>query len=223
MVCASMVVEVERKALAEAEAGVRWWPAWVAFLALGGAYALVSQRLVIGPTWGLLIVGLLTVTGAAILRRRGLVRATRVFALGGLGVITLAVSVSAVFLMGALLNRSTEAIDLLRDAALLWVSNILTFSLWYWEVDGGGPAHRHATACGSSDFAFPQAQLGDKPSAAWSPEFVDYVFLAFNTSTAFSPTDTMVLARRAKILMMYQSLISLVTIAVLAARAINTL
>src|SRR5207245_2439240 len=102
-------------------------------------------------------------------------------------------------------------------------SNLLTFALWYWEVDGGGPAHRHATRCGSSDFAFPQRVIGDQQDAAWVPEFVDYVFLAFNTSTAFSPTDTMVLARRAKLLMMYQSILSLITIAVLAARAINTI
>ena len=65
--------------------------------------------------------------------------------------------------------------------------------------------------------------LGTDEQAGWMPEFVDYVFLAFNTSTAFSPTDTMVLARRAKLLMMYQSLISLVTVAVLVARAINAL
>ena len=72
----------------------------------------------------------------------------------------------------------------------------------------------------STDFVFPQMAV---QQTEWTPEFVDYLFLAFNTSTAFSPTDTMVLARRAKVLMMLQSIISLVTIAVLAARAINTL
>ena len=79
------------------------------------------------------------------------------------------------------------------------------------------------TRCGSSDFAFPQTTIGHGFEVNWTPDFLDYVFLAFNTSTAFSPTDTMVLARRAKALMMYQSVLSLVTVVVLVARAINAL
>jgi uncharacterized membrane protein len=136
-----------------------------------------------------------------------------------LGVATVAVGISAVYLLQSLLRGQTQAGDLLRDAALLWASNVLVFALWYWELDGGGPAHRHH---GQHDFLFPQMTIQHKANE-WTPEFLDYLFLAFNTSTAFSPTDTMVLARRAKVLMMVQSLISLVTIAVLAARAINTL
>ena len=173
---------------------IRWWPALLAFLVLGVIYALVSASLTVGPP------GLL------------------------LGVVTLAVSVSAVFLLGSLLRGRTQAADLLRDAALLWFSNVLTFALWYWEIDGGGPAYRHmhkdlGPRC-STDFVFPQMTV---QQTDWRPDFVDYLFLAFNTSTAFSPTDTLVLARRSKLLMMLQSLISLITIAVLAARAINTL
>ncbi|HEV7666587.1 MAG TPA: hypothetical protein VGQ62_23840, partial [Chloroflexota bacterium] len=72
-------------------------------------------------------------------------------------------------------------------------------------------------------FAFPQTILGDGKPVDWLPDFLDYLFLAFNTSTAFSPTDTMILARRAKLLMMYQSMVSLVTVVVLVARAINAL
>jgi uncharacterized membrane protein len=113
---------------------------------------------------------------------------------------------------------------LLQGAALIWVANVLTFAVWYWEIDGGGPARRHRAAHEPTDFLFPQVAAADPELAkGWSPRFVDYVFLAFNTSTAFSPTDTLVLSRRAKALMMIQSLISLLVIAVLAARAINTL
>ncbi|HEY0580717.1 MAG TPA: hypothetical protein VGE94_00945, partial [Chloroflexota bacterium] len=79
------------------------------------------------------------------------------------------------------------------------------------------------TRCGSSDFAFPQMIVGDGKAVDWLPDFLDYLFLAFNTSTAFSPTDTMVMARRAKMMMMYQSILSLVTVVVLVARAINAL
>jgi hypothetical protein len=216
-----MAVNRERQALIRAAESVRWWPAWLAFVLLGIAYALVSQRLTVGPSWALLVVVIVTALGARLMRWRGSIQATHLLALVGLTVATVAVSVSAVFLLDALLARGAGSINLLRDAALLWFSNILTFALWYWETDGGGPTHRHGS--GSTDFAFPQTVVPGPSTSVWVPEFVDYLFLAFNTSTAFSPTDTLVLGRRAKLLMMYQSLVSLVTIAVLAARAINTL
>jgi uncharacterized membrane protein len=114
---------------------------------------------------------------------------------------------------------------LLGDAALLWAINVAVFALWYWEIDNGGPHARHINGYAAIDFAFPQyqmAQPGGEP-VHWHPEFIDYLFLAFCTNTAFSPTDTMVLSRRAKALMMVQSAIALVVLAVLAARAINIL
>jgi hypothetical protein len=218
-----MAARIEPERLTRAASTVRWWPAGLAFVMLGGAYALVSDRLTLGPPWWLLALAVIAVVGGRLLSWRGLLHATRLMALGTLTAITVALTASAVYLVDGLLQRSAEPGELLRSGALLWVSNLLTFALWYWEVDGGGPAHRHATLCGSSDFAFPQKVLGGKDEKGWIPEFVDYLFLAFNTSTAFSPTDTMVLARRAKLLMMYQSIISLVTVAVLVARAINAL
>jgi uncharacterized membrane protein len=91
-------------------------------------------------------------------------------------------------------------------------------------VDGGGPVERHRDAYRCTDFVFPQFQQDDAAiRAAWHPEFVDYLFLAFSTSTAFSPTDTLILSRRVKLLMMAQSLISLVVVAVLIARAASGL
>jgi hypothetical protein len=204
-------------------ARVNWWPAALALVGLGAAYALVSARLTVGPPWALLVVAVVAAGATRLLGSRGMMLARRWLATIVLAGVTIAVTLSAAALITSLLNKSTEAGDLLLDAVLLWVSNVLTFSLWYWELDGGGPANRHATRCGSTDFAFPQRVLGGELEATWLPEYVDYLFLAFNTSTAFSPTDTMVLARRAKLLMMYQSVVSLITIAVLAARAINTI
>jgi uncharacterized membrane protein len=218
-----MAVRAEEQRLARAASNVRWWPSAVAFFLLGTAYALVSDRLTLGPPWWLLALTILAVPGALVLRWRGLMRAQRWLGLGTLAATTVAITVSAVYLVDALLNHHAEGAELLRGGALLWVANMLTFALWYWEVDGGGPAHRHATHCGSSDFAFPQRVLGGEVEASWRPDFVDYLFLAFNTSTAFSPTDTMVLAHRAKLLMMYQSIVSLVTVVVLVARAINAI
>jgi hypothetical protein len=218
------VLARDRDALVKAASRVRWWEPALALVAIGVIYALVSTQLTVGSQYGVLAVSAAVVIAAALMRRYGRVRAGRRIALAGMAVITFALTVSAIFLIDALLTSRTQAIPLLRDAALLWVSNLLTFALWYWEVDGGGPSHRHTTHGQSTDFAFPQTILAsedDEPK--WVPEFLDYVFLAFNTSTAFSPTDTMVLARRAKLMMMYQSILSLVTVAVIAARAINTI
>ena len=114
-------------------------------------------------------------------------------------------------------------------AAALWLSNILVFASWYWRLDAGGP-HERSRTLGHTDGAFLFPQMTMDPSAKiaagehnWEPNFVDYLFLAFNTSTAFSPTDVPVLSRWAKILMMLQSLISLLVIALLAGRAVNIL
>jgi hypothetical protein len=213
--------QTERERLITAAGYVRWWPGALAFLVLGVLYALLPERLTVGPPWVPLIVVLLGLGGSRLSRLRGFMLVRRYIVLAALGIVSLAITVSAGFLIGALLERRTDAGSLLGSAAALWVSNILVFALLYWETDGGGPAHRHAAKRASTDFAFPQSVLAQ--SEVWMPEFVDYVFLAFNTSTAFSPTDTLVLARRAKALMMWQSVVSLVTIAVLAARAINTL
>ncbi len=219
-----MATQTERERLIKAANSVRWWPGLMAFLLIGVIYASLPDRLTIGPPWLPLAVVLAATAGSLISRWRGVLHVRRYIALLALGIVTLAVTASAAFLIGALLDRRAEAGSLLRDAALLWVSNVLVFALLYWEVDGGGPAHRHAARRPSSDFAFPQMLVGGGEDIGdWMPDFVDYVFLAFNTSTAFSPTDTMVLARRAKALMMWQSVVSLITVAVLAARAINTL
>jgi hypothetical protein len=214
---------ITERELQRAAANVRWWPAALAFLVLGVAYALVSERLTVGPRWALPALAVVVVVGGSILRARGMIRATRLLVLGVLAIVTLAITVSAAFLVEALIDHSLDAITLLVSGVLLWASNILTFALWYWEIDGGGPAHRHATGCGSTDFAFPQKVLGGDDLANWMPDFVDYVFLAFNTNTAFSPTDTMVLGRRAKLMMMYQSILALTTVVVLVARAINAI
>jgi uncharacterized membrane protein len=110
---------------------------------------------------------------------------------------------------------------LLRDAALIWIINVVTFALWYWEIDGGGPLMRKVRPHEAKDFLFPQQAWGE--AETWSPRFLDYLFLAFNHSTAFSPTDTAVLSRRAKVLVMIQASLSLMAIAVLIAKAINSL
>jgi hypothetical protein len=201
-----------------------WLPAAAVLFFLGAAYALVSERLTLGPPWLLLVLIAVAFASSRVLHVRGLERERRLIALVLSGVVTIAVAESAVVLVLALLRGSLPGLDLLRDGVLLWVSNLFSFTLWYWEVDGGGPVRRRRGPHASTDFAFPQQILNDKRVIAnWKPQLADYLFLAFNTSTAFSPTDTMVLARRAKLLMMVQSLVSLLTVVVIVGRAINTL
>jgi hypothetical protein len=199
------------------------WPAALAVLAVGALYAVISDGLTLVPrvfVLGLVTVLLVPLMGA---HRRGRHNLARWFGLGLVGVITVAVATSVFLLVSSLLSGETPAPALLRDAALLWVINVVTFAVWYWEIDDGGPARRYRKAHASKDFLFPQTNLGRTAAVDWSPGFVDYLFLAFNTSTAFSPTDTAVLSQRAKLLTMLQALLSLVIIAVLAARAINSL
>ena len=142
----------------------------------------------------------------------------------GLGLVGLVTVVASVFLLiSSSFSGQTPAPALLQDAALLWVINVVTFAVWYWEIDGGGPAQRRREGHVSQDFLFPQMNFDDKTSRTWSPGFLDYLFLAFNTSTAFSPTDTAVLSQRAKVLMMVQALFSLLILAMLVGRAVNAL
>jgi hypothetical protein len=163
------------------------------------------------------------VVSIVLARRSGRHRLRERLVMGLNTLVTLAVAASAGFLIWELVVGRTAAPELLRDAALIWVANVLIFALWYWEIDGGGPRERYQGAYHSADFAFPQVALGRDEDRDWHPEFVDYLFVAFNTSTAFSPTDTLILSRRAKWLTMAQALIALVVVVVIAARAINTL
>jgi hypothetical protein len=208
----------------EQPAGTSRWQAAVALLASGLIYLALPARLRLGPSWLILLFVVILLIPLFVAHVRGYPRLTywtgRIVTL----VVTMAVALSAGLLVDRIPGSQTAGSNLLRDAALLWGSNILAFALWYWEIDGGGPVRRRLGSYVSGDFVFPQLQQDPKHGAErWLPDFLDYLFLAFNTSTAFSPTDTLVLSRRAKALMMAQSVISLVIIGVLAARAINTL
>ena len=204
--------------------GVARWPATLAVLTIGAIFFFISSKYTIGPRWVVLAVTAALLIPLWVTRRRGMHVWTHGIALALNGVLTLAVASSAILLFYRLYTGETQAFALLRDAILIWGVNIVVFALWYWNLDAGGPAKRHPGKHASTDFAFPQQQQDDDGLVeGWSPGFTDYLFLAFNTSTAFSPTDTLVLARRMKVLMMLQSAISLLIVAVLAARAINTI
>jgi hypothetical protein len=133
---------------------------------------------------------------------------------------------SLAYLVAFMVRRSTEihGLELLTSSISVWVNNVLMFSLVYWQVDRGGPGVRASGARPRPDWLFPQegTRSEDVPPG-WRPTFVDYLFLAFSTATAFGATDVVPLTHRAKLMMMLESSISLVTVVVVAARAINVL
>jgi hypothetical protein len=199
------------------------WPAFVAMLAASFLYWALPEPLSLGPSWALLACIVVLLVPIIATYRRGLYTLTRTLTLIANGAITVALVASLIFLIHGLPQNREAPKTLLRSAAALWVTNILVFALWYWKLDAGGPFNRDRRKGRlESSFLFPQMAVeGCDPN--WSPHFIDYLFLAFNTSTAFSPTDTAVLSRWAKAGMMLQALISLTILALLAARAINIL
>lgn len=205
------------------------WQAVVAVVATGGLYVALPDGLTVGPRWWFpLVVGTLLATTIATHRARHH-HVDRILGFIVTSLITIQMIVSVVLLVRALPGRQEPANDLLLSATSLWLTNVLVFALWYWRLDAGGPHGRESRSTHTGGaFLFPQMTMGREAKMAsgfdrWSPNFVDYLFLSFTTSTAFSPTDTPALARWAKVLMMLQSLISLAVLALLAARAINIL
>jgi hypothetical protein len=205
------------------------WPAAVAVISVGGLYLALPSYLTMGPRWGFpaVIVALLIPT--VVSHRAGKHHLNRILGLTVTGLVTVAMIVSVALLIAALPAHRESPIRLLISAASLWATNVLVFALWYWRLDAGGP-HGRDSRLGHPDgaFLFPQMTMSsdtkvDAGQNIWSPNFLDYLFLAFNTSTAFSPTDVPVLARWGKVLMMLQSIISLTVLALLAARAVNIL
>jgi hypothetical protein len=114
-----------------------------------------------------------------------------------------------------------NAFSLLSSSVTIWVANVLTFSLLYWQVDRGGPYGRASNLSAKPDWVFPQPATPEDLPPDWRPLFLDYLYLGYNTATAFSPTDALPLTRRAKMLMMMESTISLLTMVIILSHAIN--
>lgn len=209
-------------------------PALLALLAVGGLYwALPSSLgLQFGPRWFLFaIVAVLLVPTVFTLRLK-LHDANRIFGYTVLVIVTLALIYSLILLVVSLPASSGHHLSsgvLLRSAACLWLTNVIVFALWYWRLDAGGPHERDLRGKHEAGaFLFPQMTLSEDVRTEtcqehWSPTFIDYLFLAFNHSTALSPTDTAILSRWAKLLIMLQAIISLTILALVAAHAVNAL
>lgn len=205
------------------------WVALVALLAVGGLYMALPASLAIVPNWVLPLTIVLLSVPTVLTHLIGRHELNQALGMMTNGVETFALISSVVLLVRALPAHKETPIELLRSAAALWVTNILVFALWYWRLDAGGPHSRdRVPGHHRGAFLFPQMTMEDDARRAahdgeWSPHFIDYLFLSFNTSTALSPTDAAPLSRWAKGLMMLQASISLTVIVLLAARAVNVL
>jgi hypothetical protein len=208
-------------------------PRWPAAIAIAGAIvfsALLPGKLTFGPPYALPVfeaILLATLMVVAPQSRPDEPGWHRTLAICMIAVINLANVLSLAFLIDLLFNQqhnAPTATRLMLSGVLIWVTNVLVFGLWFWELDAGGPHRRlldRAHGRRASDLLFPQMTTGDPEDAGWRPGFVDYLFVSFTTATAFSPTDTMPMSRGAKALMMCEALVSLATIGLVAARAVN--
>jgi hypothetical protein len=206
------------------------WPVALAILAVIFLLVVLPDRIRLFPMWATYVVGLVVLVpivaiGLTAAKTQWL-RVERVVILSFFvvaGAITLA---NLANLINAMVNRSAQidGLQLLTSSIALWITNVLIFSMLYWQIDRGGPEARVNDARARADWLFPQegAPAEDMPHG-WHPNFIDYLYLGFSTATAFSTTDAMPLTPRAKLLMMLESTISLMTIVIVASRAINIL
>lgn len=197
------------------------WASTIGALVFGVLYVFLPEQVTVGPNWLPLLLEAILLFPQVVswLSHHHLSqRVERLLALGVLAIVTTALG-SGILLMSVKIASLQHATNLLLISGVFWLANILVFALWYWEIDGGGPAKRQQAGYQAADFMFPE-QANSK-GGTWVPHYLDYLFLAFNTATAFSPSDTTPITHQSKVLMMTESLISLLIIALLAARAVN--
>src|SRR3954447_21807833 len=196
------------------------WPGQLAVLLALVLALLLPPKLTVGPNWlipaaeSILFVALVAASPRGA-RRRKRVALTLVL------LVTVANLVSLGFLTHYLVKGGhARGADLIDGGLLIWCTNWLIFTVWYWELDRGGPTSSHETGDPEPpDFLFTQMTVDGY--AGWKPRFVDYLYVSLTNQSAFSPTDTMPLTSRAKVLMGVQGTATLVTVGIIVARAVN--
>lgn len=207
------------------------WPPQLTILLTIVLQVLLPDRLLAGPKWLIPAIEgamLLVLFLSAPQRLEAPHSVRRTLAMTTTALVSIANGISLVLLAHLLLNKGLSSGHaghrLIVAGSVIWLTNVMIFSLWYWEMDRGGPGVRAAGLDGVPDFQFPH--MTDEIAAlypGWRPRFPDYLYLALTNATALSPTDTMPLSVSAKMIMGLQSLISLVTIGLVVSRAVNIL
>ena len=207
----------------------RWQVALVTAIAIGLQTAVPGRLVLVHPAWvlpavqGLLFVALLLANPHRINKKNPKLR---MLGLTIAALLSLANGYSLARLAGGIVDGTlakTSAGSLLITGSVVWLTNVIAFALWYWEFDRGGPAERALGTHPYPDFQFVQMVTPEMAPPHWEPAFTDYLYLAFTNAAAFSPTDVMPLSRWAKMLMTLQSVISIITVALVVARAVNIL
>jgi hypothetical protein len=190
---------------------------------LPGSAGLITAARIIVPALAVALLWPLALTVPRTeLIKRSVPRRTAALVL--IGLISLAMAASVILLVHLLVNgNKVNGHDLLRAAIHIWCASVLVFALWFWQLDSGGPTARVLRPGTSPDFLFTQQASPDLGLPGWRPRFVDYLYLSYTNSTAFSPTDTMPLTQWAKMLMLVESAASLLLLLMVAARAVNIL
>jgi len=217
-------MEPMRRESAAAEAR---WPMVGAIVAAMVLTVLLPDDIRLGPQWvlpsieGLLLVAVIAADPRSVTRRA---RELRVLSIGLVSVLVIGALWSTLLLIDDLIHGGPEvnsAGELLEAGSIVWVSNSIAFALLYWELDGGGAAARWQREQVHPDLAFPQHLNPGVGPPEWRPRFIDYLYLSFTNSTAFSPTDVMPLVPWAKIAMTVQAAVSLGILGLVIARAVN--
>lgn len=215
-------------AWARKTAGESRWAATAAMVGILVVQFYLPRQFVVGPRWlvpgiGLILMLILVVASPFRLDREEFW--LRRFSLALMALLGFTLVWSVYHLVVGLVTGtvSDNPAGLLTSGGAIWLSNVLVFALWYWDLDRGGPAARAHARKPYPDFLWVQMQNPDLADPDWEPEFPDYLYLSFTNATAFSPTDVMPMSRWAKTLMMVQSAVSLITVSLVIARAVNVL
>jgi hypothetical protein len=205
------------------------WQVILALLAVAAIYMALPRELSVGPPWLLPALAVVLLVPTVFAHRTGRHSLNHVLGIAICAIITFGLIASVVLLVITIPGGQEPALTLLRSGGALWLTNVLVFALWYWRLDGGGPRRRETDdEFGSRSFVFPQMQIEKMERKTfgvdqWRPRFVDYLFIAFTTSSTFGPTDAPVLTPWAKLLAMTQILISLTIMVLLISRAVGVL
>lgn len=214
--------------MSQAVKAPRWeprWPVIVSMIILLGLLAVSPERIRIVPVWALVVfvlIEIIPLVGVSITREHpGWLKAERVITLI-FCVVSLTlnlVNLTNIVRITLYAGKEVSGLELLASGIGVWLGNLGTFSLLYWFMDRGGPHARLTRNDVSPDWQFPQ----EEAAPDWRPVYVDYLFLGYCTATAFSPTDALPLTHRAKMLIMFESTVSLLTMAVVLSRSVNIL